>query len=54
LVSNSYAGAFFQIIIGLMGLFGLSSFILACRFGAVGFMFAYLHVFFLYGVVTMF
>jgi hypothetical protein len=40
----SYAGAFFQLIIGLIGVFGLCSFIVACMHGAVGFMFVYFHM----------
>jgi hypothetical protein len=43
--ANSYAGAFLQLIIGLMGVFGLCSFIVPCKFGAVGFMFVYFHAF---------
>jgi hypothetical protein len=37
--AKSYVGAFFQLILGLMGMFGLCRFTVACRFWAVGFMF---------------
>jgi hypothetical protein len=52
--ANSYAGAFFQLMSGLMGMFGSCSFIVAHRFRAVGVMFVCFHVFFMYGVVTLF
>jgi hypothetical protein len=42
--ASSYAGAFFQLIMGLIGVPGLCSFIVACRVGSVGFMFVYFHV----------
>jgi hypothetical protein len=38
-VASSYAGAFFLLNIGLMGALGLWYFIVACRGGAMGFMF---------------
>jgi hypothetical protein len=52
--ANSYAGAIFQLIICLMGVFGLCSFIVRCSFGTVGFIFVFPCVFFLYGVITLF
>jgi hypothetical protein len=42
--ANSNAGAFFQLIILLMGVFLLCNYIVACRIGAVGFMFVYVHM----------
>jgi hypothetical protein len=38
------AGAFLQLIIGLIGMSCLCIFIVAWRFGAVGFMFMYFHL----------
>jgi hypothetical protein len=45
--NNSYAGASFQLVIGLIDVFDLCSFIVACRQGAVGFMHVYFHTFLL-------
>jgi hypothetical protein len=55
LSANSYAGAFFQLLIGLMGAFGLRNFIVVCKFGGVGFMF-YIssYSFFLCDGITLF
>jgi hypothetical protein len=39
---NLYVGAFFQLIIGLMGVFGLCNLIVAWRLGGAGFMSVYL------------
>jgi hypothetical protein len=52
--ASSYAGAFFQLIMGLMGIPGLCSFIVACRVGDVGFMFVYFHVLLLCYVFVLF
>jgi hypothetical protein len=38
----TYAGAFFQLIIDLMGVFGLCNFMVAWMFRVAGFMFVYL------------
>jgi hypothetical protein len=43
-VASSYAGAFFQLNMGLIGVFGFCSFIVACRLGAVGFTFVYFNM----------
>jgi hypothetical protein len=42
--ANLYAGAFFRLILGLVGVF-CCSFIVAWRYGAVGLMFVYFHLF---------
>jgi hypothetical protein len=42
--ASSYAGALFQLIMGLIGVPGLCSFIVACRVRGVGFMFLYFRV----------
>jgi hypothetical protein len=42
--ASSYAGAFFQLMMVMMGVLGLCSFIVACRVGGVGFMLVYFHV----------
>jgi hypothetical protein len=41
--TDSYAGAFCQLIVGLMGVFGLCNFMVTWRFRGTGFMFVYLH-----------
>lgn len=41
--ASSYAGAFSQLNINLIGVFGLHSFSVAYRFRAMGFMFLYFH-----------
>jgi hypothetical protein len=43
--ASSYMGTFSQLIIVLIGVFCLHNFIVAWRFGAVGFMFIYFHLF---------
>lgn len=44
-VSLNRIPAHFQLITGIMGVFGLYSLIVACRFGAVAFMFVYFQIF---------
>jgi hypothetical protein len=41
----SYAGAFSQLIIGLIVKFGLCSFVVACKLRALVFMFVYFNIF---------
>jgi hypothetical protein len=43
--ANSYAGAFSQVIIILMGVFGLCNFIVAWRLGGVEFMFVLVYLY---------
>jgi hypothetical protein len=43
--ASLYVHAFLQLIIGLISVFCLCDFIVAWRFGAVGFMFIYFHLF---------
>jgi hypothetical protein len=50
--ASSYAGAFLQLIIGLIGVFSLCSFIVAWSFGAVGFVFIYFHLF-SFGIILL-
>jgi hypothetical protein len=52
-LTNSYADAFFQLIIDLMCVCGLCSFIVACRLGAVGFMLCISILFLLYCVFAL-
>jgi hypothetical protein len=42
--TNLYPGAFLQLIIGLIGIFGLCNFTVPRILGAVGFIFVYFHV----------
>jgi hypothetical protein len=53
-LANSFAGAFFQLIIRMIGVFYLCSFIVTWRFWAVGFMFVYFVLIFRYNNVTFF
>jgi hypothetical protein len=53
-LANSFAGAFFQLIIGMIGVFCLCSFIVAWEYGAVCSMFLYFHLLFWYNIVTLF
>jgi hypothetical protein len=43
-LANLYVGAFFQLIIGLMGVLGLCNFFVTWRLDGVGFKFVYLHM----------